>query len=251
MFDDHSPIPLYHQLKTILEEQINSDKLKPGDKIPSEKDLCECYNISRTTVRQALNELVSIGKLIRVQGRGTFVSKSLIKKPYYRLAGFTSEMKNVGRKVHSQILKLDAVIPPEDISQKLRLRTNEPAVLVKRLRFADDNGVQGIDISYLPFKRFEGLLKEDLKNNSLYEILITKYDTIPTRGIQQVKAVRCPSEYHQLLKLKPGEPVIYFREVVHDQKNLPFEHAENIYRGDRYTFNVEIYKRNIKVVDLG
>ncbi len=250
MFDDRSPIPLYHQLKTILEGQINSEKLKPGDKIPSEKELCDRYNISRTTVRQALNELVNVGKLIRVQGRGTFVSRSIIKKPYYRLAGFTGEMKHLGHKVHSKVLKQEMTVPPEDITQKLQLRKNEPAVLIKRLRFADDNGVQGLDISYLPFKRFEGLLHEDLENNSLYELLIMKYETIPTRGIQQVKAIRCPLEYNQLLNLEVGEPVIYFREVIFDQKNIPVEHAENVYRGDRYTFYVEVQRRGIKDVDL-
>jgi len=250
MFDDNSPIPLYHQLKTILEDQINSSVLKPGDKIPSEKDLCEQYDISCTTVRQAINELVNIGKLIRVQGRGIFVTKYLTKEPYYHLSGLTSEMKHVGRTVRSTILQLEAVIPPEEIFHKLHLKKNEPAVLIKRQRFAQDEGVQGIDISYLPFGRFHELLQEDLTNQSLYELLIKKYNTIPTRGIQQVKSIGCPKEYSDLLQLSEGEPVIYFKEIVYDQKNLPFEHAENIYRGDRYTFNVEIYKRNIKVVDF-
>ena len=75
VLDVQNPIPLYYQLKGIIEEQISSGELKPGDKIPSENSLCEKYQVSRTTTRQAITELVNIGKVVRTQGRGTFVTQ--------------------------------------------------------------------------------------------------------------------------------------------------------------------------------
>jgi len=239
--DKHSPIPLYYQLKNVIEEKIISGDFKASEMIPSENQLCEQYGISRTTVRQAINELVSTGKLIRTQGRGTFVSSPRIEKPSYRLSGFTQDMRDLGHIPRSEVLQFAPFIPPFHIRESLRLDENEAAIILKRLRFAG-NDVVGLDISYFSFKRFMKLLDEDLENNSLYQILKDKFIVFPTRSNYYVESHRCPREIADLLEISPADPVLFLREVVFDQNDEPFEVGEEYYRADRYMFRVEIRK---------
>lgn len=242
MLDEHSPVPLYYQLKCILEQQIDSGYFQPGEKIPSENELCKQYKISRTTVRQAIYELVNISKLIRTQGCGTFAANSRVSAPFYKLSGFSQDMKSQGRIPHSKILQLTPMLPPAVVAKRLLINENEAVISIKRLRYAD-NQVIGLDHCYFPLKRFSNLLDEDLENNSLYEILIEKYDTNPSRSISDIQAIKCPREIADLLQITPADPVLHLSEIVYDQNNLAFEYGDHYNRGDRYSYHTEIHKQ--------
>jgi GntR family transcriptional regulator len=239
--DKHSPMPLYYQLMNIIEELINSGTYKPGELIPSENQLCKQYEISRTTVRQAIQELVNSGKLIRTQGRGTFVNTARFEKPTYRLSGFTQDMKELGLVPNSKTLQFAPLMPPSHVSEALRLEENEAAIILERLRFASKD-VMGVDISYFSFKRFMKLLNMDFENNSLYQTLEKEFGVIPIRSKDYVEARRCPREIADLLEISPGDPVLFLREFVYDQDEIPFELGEAYYRADRNVFRFEIRK---------
>ncbi len=239
MLDNNSPIPLYYQLKSFIENQISSGSWKPGEQIPSEAELCQEFQVSRTTIRQAISELVSLGKLKRTQGRGTFVTKYNIEKPMFRLTGFSQDMKLRGLKPNSKVLKLETIPPSAHIIQYLHLKENEPVILLKRLRRADDQ-LMAIDNCYLPFNRYSALLHENLEKNSLYDLLAKKFDTVPLRSIRSLESIGCPSVEAELLDIEVGSPILYVVSTNFDQNDQPFEHAESYYRGDRFTFNVEI-----------
>jgi len=239
MLDNNSPIPLYYQLKSFIENQISSGSWKPGEQIPSEAELCQEFQISRTTIRQAIGELVSQGKLKRTQGRGTFVTQYNIEKPLFFLIGFSQDMKLRGLKPSSRVLKFETIPPSAHITQFLRLKENEPAILVKRLRLADDQ-LMAIDNCYLPFNRYFAIMHENLENNSLYDLLAKKFDTVPVRSIRTIESVGCPPPEAELLDVKIGFPILYIVGTNFDQNDQPFEYAETFYRGDRFTFNIEI-----------
>ena len=239
MLDNNSPIPLYYQLKSFIENQISSGSWKPGEQIPSEAELCQEFQISRTTIRQAIGELVSQGKLKRTQGRGTFVTQYNIEKPLFFLIGFSQDMKLRGLKPSSRVLKFETIPPSAHITQFLRLKENEPAILVKRLRLADDQ-LMAIDNCYLPFNRYFAIMHENLENNSLYDLLAKKFDTVPVRSIRTIESVGCSPPEAELLDVKIGFPILYIVGTNFDQNDQPFEYAETFYRGDRFTFNIEI-----------
>ena len=245
MLDNNSPIPLYYQLKSYIEVQITSHAWKPGDQIPSESELSDQFKVSRTTVRQAIGELVNQGKLTRTQGRGTFVTQYSLEKPIFRLTGFTQDMQLRGLQANSRVLKLETFSPPEYIAHYLNLKENEPVIMLKRLRKAD-NEIMAIDVCYLPFNRYVAILHEDLENSSLYEILVKKFSTTPTRSVRSLEAIPCPATEAGTLNVAIGAPVLYIVSTNYDQNDLPFEHAESYYRGDRFTFNVEILKQHNK-----
>lgn len=244
MLDFNSPIPLYYQLKSFILNQIVTGIWKPGEQIPSETELCGQFQVSRTTIRQAINELVTQGKLKRTQGRGTFVTQFNITKPLF-ITSFTEDMKQRGLKAVSKMLKFETSPPTSYVSSILNLKENEPVILVKRQRFADDQ-IMAIDNSYLPFNRFFPLLHEDLEKNSLYDILSKKFETIPCRSFSSIEAIACSAEYGALLDVKPDFPILYIVGTNFDQNDIPFEYSECFYRGDRFAFNVEVFNHKEK-----
>jgi len=241
MLDSSSPIPLYYQLKSLLEEQIRSGMLKPGQKIPSENELCEMYRISRTTARQALNELVQAGKLTRTQGRGTFVTDLHVKKPVAQLSGFTQDIERQGMRPFSKVLQFAAVIPPFEVAKTLGLKPNEAAIILKRLRGVDEK-VLGMDIVYLSFSRFHEVLKHDMENQSFYNLLETEFNVVPTRSVDTIEAITLRGELAKILEAPDGMPALLLEEYVFDQDERLFEYCVNYFRGDRYVFHVEVEK---------
>jgi len=239
LLDKKEPLPLYYQLKMILEEKILAGVYQPGDRIPSEAHLCKKYSISRTTVRQALKELVNEGKIVRTQGRGSFVPCSFNKRSPYRLSGFSAEMKNQGFKVQSQILDKQVFIPGPDIQHLLRLENGEAIIFLKRLRVFQNRHI-GIESTYLPFERFFPLMEEDLENKSLYQIFVDRFETVPTRVELSLSAVESTSLNMPGFKVDSGISLIHFNSITFDQNNFVFEHTLSYYRGDFYQFHVEI-----------
>ena len=98
MLSKHSPVPLYQQLKAVIEDHIATGEWLPNQRAPSERELCEQFKISRITVRQALSELVMEGRLTRTQGRGTFVAHPRIQQQLTNLTGFTQDMQARGKR---------------------------------------------------------------------------------------------------------------------------------------------------------
>lgn len=242
VLDTQNPIPLYYQLRNIIEEQINSGELKPGDKIPSENSLCKEYSVSRTTARQAITELTNNGKVVRTQGRGTYVAEYPINLIPYRLTGFSADMKKQGFHPSSKVLNFKVIIPTPDVAKMLRISPLEAVIYLNRLRYID-NHVMGIEYTYMPFIRFPTLIDEDLEKNSLYETLINKFETIPTRVAVTFEAVHCEENLLEMLHIKQDTPMLHISDITFDQNDRLIEYSTTFYRGDCYTFQVEINRQ--------
>jgi GntR family transcriptional regulator len=238
VLDTNSPVPLYFQLKSYIQNQISSGGWKPGEQIPSEAELCRKFQISRTTIRQAISELVTQGKLKRTQGRGTFVAQYNIEKSLFFLAGFSAEMKMRGLKPSSKVLKFDTIPPSDLIVQRLQLKENEPVIFLRRLRLADGQLI-AIHNCYLPFNRFFSIIHEN-PEDSLISLLQNKFNTIAVRSIRTIESISCPAPEAKLLDIEVGFSILYDKGTIFDQNDQPFEYDECFYRGDRFSFNIEI-----------
>jgi GntR family transcriptional regulator len=237
--DKRNPIPLYHQLQAIVAQRITSGEWPPGRQIPSERELCVEFGVSRITVRQALAALTNEGWLARHQGVGTFVAPSRIEQQLSRLTGFTDEMEEHGQPVSSRLLRLEQTPASYAVVHSLGLKPGDLVVVVQRLRLVGDEPL-ALETAYLPGDLCHGLLDEPLASQSLYRILIDKYSIVPTRADQQIEAVACPLAEASLLGVRKGMPVLRMIRVSYDQDGRPFEHTESFYRGDRYIFRVEL-----------
>ncbi len=240
MLDTRSPLPLYYQLKAYIQEQITSGVWKPGERIPSESEIGDEFNISRTTTRQAIGELVNEGFLNRKHGVGTFVALPRIEKRITKLTGFTQDMRARGLKPSSRVLERKTAYATAFVARQLCISENAPVILINRLRLADDEPM-GIDIVYYPYDRFSGLLEEDLVDKSLYELLQARYNTVPTRSEMSLSSVACIPDYARHLKVPRNSPILQIERTTYDQGDKPFEQVLAVYRGDRYVFHTELF----------
>src|SRR5215210_2988344 len=131
------PLPRYYQLKEIIRERLRTGEWAPGSLIPSERELCERYGISRMTARQSISELVNEGLLYREQGKGTFVGHPKIAQQLLRLTGFTEDMRAREQRPGAKVLRAEMWPAAAATAERLRVRLGQPVYRLRRLRLAD------------------------------------------------------------------------------------------------------------------
>ncbi|NOW87096.1 GntR family transcriptional regulator [Clostridium beijerinckii] len=233
-------IPLYQQLADIIRNSITSGELKYGDKIPTEVELSEKYNVSRITVRAAINELVESGFIIKKQGKGTFVSKPKVQRKIEYLSSFTVACEASGLKVTNEIIKREVIEPKIEDKKALELDDDDKLIYIQRVRFAGGDPLM-LENNYFSFKRFNFLLTEDL-SGSLYELLRDKYDINPSDSPNSgndhttIEIAKAMDEEAALLMVQKGEPLFYIKTVIYDDKNRPVHIGKQYVIGERYKF---------------
>ncbi len=225
-------VPKYYRLKELLIELITS--LPPGSPLPPERTLAERYGTSRTTVRQALAELVVEGRLQRIQGKGTFVAKP--KVPHQlQLVGYTEDMRHHGLRPETKILDVAYLTADERLATLLGIRPGGRVLRIHRLRLADGDPMS-IDYTHLPARRFPGLRKELSRNLSLYETLAAAYDVHLAEAEETIETVLATPYDAQVLGVDVGLPLMLISRQSFDTAGEPVEWAQSFYRGDRYKF---------------
>ena len=238
------PVPRYFQLKEIMREKIRTGEWKPGDLIPSERELSEQYGISRMTARQAITELVNEGLFFREQGRGTFVSRHKITQQLIRLTGFTEDMKARGQQPGTRVLSSSMVPADELTAEHLRIQPGQQVFSLRRLRLSDNEPL-AIEHSRLYFIGCERLLEEDLEHNSLYRLLEARYGLVLMEAEQELEAGLAGDEEAQLLNLPVGSPVLFTRRTTYAERDQPIEYARAVYCGSKYTFYTSMKREQL------
>jgi GntR family transcriptional regulator, N-acetylglucosamine utilization regulator len=239
MLDRSSPLPLYHQLKERLVQRIGSGVWAPEARLPSERELCDLFGISRITVRQALDQLVAEGRLVRSHGRGTFVALSPVRKQLLPLIGFSEDMASRGLRPGARVVRFESAAPPAAVARELQLTQGQTVIVLKRVRLAD-GAPMAVEAVHAPERLFPGLLEENLENHSFYELLRRRYGISPARASQSWQAVPCPRPDAKLLRIRSGSPVLQICRTTYDSEGQPFEYLESFFRGDRYIYYSEL-----------
>jgi GntR family transcriptional regulator len=248
MLDRNSPLPLHAQIKSAIDSRIESGDWPPETQVPSERELCEQFQVSRITVRQALQELVTDGRLIRIQGRGTYVASSPLKKQLLPLVGFSDDMLARGQKPGARVLRFDAATASLAVAQALQLFAGEGILVLKRLRLANGRAM-ALETVHIPEKLCPGFLSQNLEDRSLYQLLQQQYGLRPARAVQQWQAVSCPPGDAKLLEIPKGAPVLQIQRTTYDAHGRPFEYLEALFRGDRYVFQAELKNQGLELQD--
>jgi GntR family transcriptional regulator len=227
-----------------MRDSIRSGEWKPGDLIPSERELGEQYGISRMTARQAITDLVNEGLFYREQGKGTFVSQRKITQQLIHLTGFTEDIRARGQRPSTKVLSAEMSPADETTAEKLRIPAGTLIFRLQRLRLADGEPL-AIELSQISFKGCERLLEEDLENNSLYRILETKYGMPLMEADQELEAGLADNEEAEILKISVGSPVLFTRRTTYTERNQPIEYAKAIYCGNKYTFYTHMKREQL------
>ncbi len=231
--------PKYYLVKRRLSEMVRS--LPAGSPVPAERTLAADFGTSRTTVRQALAELVVEGRLERVQGRGTFVSLPKVDQ-LLRLTSYTEDMRAQGVRPASRLLRAVTVRADEALARHLALSRGDRVLRLERLRLADGEPM-AVERSFLPARRFPGLRAHLVRNGgsaSLYEVLSDRYGVRPAEGEEIVETALATPEEAGLLGVDTGLPMLLLTRSARDRDGVPVEWTRAVYRGDRYRFLVEL-----------
>ncbi|UII55426.1 GntR family transcriptional regulator [Cytobacillus spongiae] len=241
MIDKNSPIPIYFQLEEHLRAQIENGSLEVDEAIPSERELAETFQISRMTVRQAINNLVTEGLLYRQKGKGTFVNKKKVEQKLQGLTSFTEDMLERGMKPSSKLISFEIIPADKQVAQALNLNENTPIYEIKRVRLADQLPM-ALETTFLPANLVKGLT-EDIINQSLYQYIEHHLGLIINEASQEIEASTPKETEMKLLEIESSAPVLFIKRVSYLQDGTPFELVKSSYRADRYKF-VHTMKRS-------
>ena len=232
-------VPYYYQLYQILLRQIQEGEWNPDEMLPSEAALVDQYNLSRSTVRQAMDMLVNDGLIYRQRGKGTFVAKPTINQNMNRIVSFWEDMQHRGFEPSTKILSSEVIQASPDTAEILDIKSGDELASLVRLRLADGEPMS-IEHTLLVHQYCSGVMQDDYANNSLRQMLEHKYNIRLTYARQKVRAVPASKTLADDLMVEQNSPLLYIERVSYSDQDIPIEFLRIYHRGDRYTFFTEL-----------
>lgn len=230
---------LYYQLYDILYDDIKKGVYKPGELLPTEKELIERYEISRVTVRKAMDMLLNEGIIAKRRGYGSFVQNRKLGQTLNKVLHFSNEMEKQGYKSSSKMLINEKVYANKTIAEALSIPEGTPLIHVNRLRFANDEPMC-IESAFLVYDMCPSVLEHNFSEMSLRNFLYEKYNIIWKRAYQKIFAINSNSRISKDLNIKDGDPIIYIERISYTQNDKPGEYLQSYYRGDCFYLTAEL-----------
>lgn len=234
--------PRYMRLQKLLQRAIETHKLPSGSALPSERDLCEEFGLSRVTIRKAIDGLVSQGLLERRQGAGTFIAADAsptgvgrVEKSFSMLSSFSEDMLSRGRKPDSRwIDRSEGTVTPEE-ALAFGLSPGSRVYRFRRIRYADGK-TMAYEVATIPGWGFASIEEVD---SSLYAAL-ERFGNRPVRALQRVRAISFDEELAALLDIAPGDPGLLIERRAFAPDGRVIEVTRSYYRGDAYDLVAEL-----------
>lgn len=217
---------LYMQLADNLAAQIKDGMYTDGSLFPSERELCEAFGVSRTTVRQALHELSLKGYTKSIHGKGTVVVHGQIRQELNSIYSFDEDMRKIGRTPDTKILDFVQIVASGAVASTLQLSNNEFVYRIMRLRLANDEPML-LETNYLPCSRFAGLTPEMLENRSLYRVLSSRYGFKATTAEETFEPVLLRPMEAQLLGVESHTLGLLIERISYEG-NRPAEISKSV-----------------------
>lgn len=233
-------IPLYAQVREALREDLA--RMEPGQAIPPEIELQTRFEVSRITVRKAMDDLVTEGLLVRQQGRGTFVQRPKLTHELNMITSWTEQLLAAGFASRTAHLETEEIVPPKRIAVSLELGPEEPVFALRRLRMISEEPLT-LMLNYLPARLVPGLGEKMERRESLYEVLEKDYGLVAARAIDLVETRTATDEEAKRLRIEHWAPLLCVTRVSYLEDGRPLEVGLAISRGDRYRYRVELRGR--------
>ncbi|HAY52469.1 GntR family transcriptional regulator [Schleiferilactobacillus harbinensis] len=238
--------PLHEQLVDLLREKITHG-LQPHDRLPSERELSKQYQVSRNTVRMALDELEMMGYIYRQHGRGTFVANRLANPTDLTTTySFSDQMRAMGRVPHTDIVYLKLMEAPKFLVEKMHVPLGAPVYKLKRIRWADDVAMM-VERTFLPAAVFPQLTTARLTNHSLYHLMQTDYNVAIQRANEAFYAGIISAKDAHRLGVPSGSPGLNVQRTTYDTQDRVVEYTLSVSRGDQFVYQVHHVNPGIAV----
>lgn len=240
--DPHNPLPLYAQIEAILASSIADGTFPPGSRLPNEDELVERFTVSRTTIRQTIQNLIRRGLIEIRRGKGTFVTQPKITQELTELSGFVEDMQALGRHPSARLLDKQIVPASESIARQLALPTGTLVVRIQRVRLAD-NAPLSFDETYLPREIGEKIIENDLETEPIFTLLEQKYKVPLLEAEYRLEAVSADATVARALAISVGSPIFLIERTSYTVEQQPIDYEKLYYRGDQIRFVTRLARR--------
>lgn len=235
--DFTSKTPLHVQAERILRQMINTEKYCSGAILPNEVDLARELGISRNTLRQAINRLVTEGLLIRKKGVGTSVNTlGKASSNARNWLSFSQEMKALGIAIKNYELHICWETPPEEVCRFFHAKSDVRMLRMSRVRGSEQSPIVYF---YSYFNPKIGMTGEEDFAKPLYSILEQRYGVVVRKSVEEVSAMLADEDLAGKLNIRMGDPILKRKRQVLDAQNTPVEYNVGYYRADSFTYHIE------------
>lgn len=233
-------VPMHSVVRAELLGEISSGRLRPGDQVPTEPQLIDRFQVSRTTVRRALRDLETMGLIDRQPGRGSFVKEPRVEPRLDRLTGFVEDMEALGLSASASVELIERVPADAEVGKHLQLDPGEFVVHIQRVRLANGTPIS-FDDSYFPQELGSRMARENLEAEPFYSILEGKYGIGLAGADYVVSATVADERVARLLDLPVAAPVLHVKRTSHagpDRQPILFEHLH--FAGARISYRLTL-----------
>lgn len=237
--DRSGPVPLYYQIARRIEDAIERGELLPGARLENEVKLADQLGLSRPTVRQAIQELVDSGLLVRRRGVGTQVVHGRITRKV-ELTSLYDDLERSQQRPSTRLLMHETAVPPEEIIEALSLERGQAVLHLRRLRYAD--GVPFALLENYLAPDFADITREQLEHRGLYQILRSRGASMRVAK-QRIGARKADAEESRLFGHPEGSPVLTMSRTLYDDSGRAIEHGLHSYLPELYSFEVTLVER--------
>jgi len=232
---------LYAKVEEAIAAEIAQGEYGAGDQLPTEDALLERFQVSRITVRRAIQNLVSRGLLEVRRGRGTFVLAPRIEAELTRLTGFVEDMNAAGRKATARLVTRRVISAPARVAQRLQLTKGTKVMLIERVRIADGIPLS-FDRTYLPLEIGRQIVRNDLTIQPIFTLLEERYAVPLVEADYELEAVTADKALAQALKIRVGSPIFQIERTSMTTGRRPVDYEVLSYRGDVVRFVTKLHR---------
>lgn len=238
-------LPVYHQLSSILRQQIKDGAFTPDKAMPSEMQLSSGYDVSRVTVRRALELLEAEGRIVRRHGVGTFVAPPArnVQAPAGRVSGLVENLISMGMDTTAQLLEYESdIVPPAPVAQALGLQADDTVLKMVRLR-SHRGATLSVSTVYLPHS-VSHLVQEHMLDDRPVVRMLEDGGIRPYRAEQTMTAVPADDAVAKWLGIGVSMPVIRLRRTIFNEQGQPIQHYVGLYNPDNYEYHLMLTRDN-------
>jgi DNA-binding GntR family transcriptional regulator len=234
--DRTSPVPLYYQVATRLQQQIEDGSMPVGSRLENEVELADRLGVSRPTMRRAISYLVERGMLIRKRGVGTQVVHPKVRRPV-ELTSLYDDLLKSGQEPRTEIREIEVRPATDVVAEALGIRFGTEVTWIERLRYAGDEPLaimhNAVPLDVLPLRR------EDLERSGLYDLL-RGAGHVPRMANQIVGAKNATAAEGKILGEPRGAPLLTMTRTAWDAGGKAVEYGSHLYRASRYSFELNL-----------
>jgi GntR family transcriptional regulator len=224
--------PLYVRIQEYVADLILTGKLKPEDKLRSEREFSEELGVSRMTVRKAMTELVNEGLLERRHGSGTYVAKPKVTYESHEMLNYVQAMQARNISCSSQLLDMEEIVASRRLADTLQIEIGDPIIRVAILRHANRVPII-LERVFFPCTLFPGIQEWDLEKSSIVDLLTSVYKAQPQRISQTVEAVLAADVVARQLRVDESFPLLMLTRIIYGRETgKPVVYAQDFLRSD-------------------